>query len=95
MIEHSNDWARVAEALDALKAEVAALSSRVAALEASARAEGEAIREEEILVISAAIAAYLGVKPRIRQIRLLRSAGWAQQGRMTIQASHALTRSER
>ena len=48
------------------------------------------ISEEIILVISAAVAAFLGKKPRIRQIRLLGSAAWAQQGRVTIQASHAL-----
>jgi len=41
-------------------------------------------------VIGAAIAAYLGKRPHIRQIRLLRSDAWAQEGRTTIQASHAL-----
>src|SRR5512135_418860 len=55
----------------------------------AARAEGRS--EELVLVIAAAIAAFLGKKPHIRQIRLLESAEWAQQGRVTIQASHALT----
>jgi methylmalonyl-CoA carboxyltransferase large subunit len=50
----------------------------------------EALSEELILVIGAAIAAFLGKKPHIRQIRLVGSAAWAQQGRITIQASHAL-----
>jgi methylmalonyl-CoA carboxyltransferase large subunit len=36
------------------------------------------------------VAAFLGKKPHIRQIRLLGSAAWSQQGRVTIQASHAL-----
>jgi len=54
--------------------------------------EGQAAISEEILaVISAAVAAFLGKKPRIRQIRLLGGTAWAQQGRVTIQASHALT----
>jgi methylmalonyl-CoA carboxyltransferase large subunit len=44
-----------------------------------------------LLVISAAISAYLGKRPHIRQVRLLGSAGWAQQGRVTIQASHSLS----
>jgi len=44
-----------------------------------------------VLVISAAVAAFLGKKPHIRQIRLLGSVAWAQQGRTTIQASHALS----
>ena len=47
--------------------------------------------EELIAVISSAIAAFLGKKPHIRQIRLIGSAAWAQQGRVTIQASHALS----
>ncbi len=48
------------------------------------------ITEEELLAISAALAAWLGVQPHIRQIRLIRTSGWAQQGRVTIQASHGL-----
>jgi methylmalonyl-CoA carboxyltransferase large subunit len=46
------------------------------------------ITEEEVLAISAALAAWLGVQPHIRQIRLIRTSSWAQQGRVTIQASH-------
>ncbi len=52
--------------------------------------QAEGISEEILLVISAAIAAFLGKKAPIRQIRLLRSDAWAQQGRATIQASHVL-----
>lgn len=48
------------------------------------------ITEEEVLAISAAIATWLGVHAHIRQIRLIRSGAWAQQGRVTIQASHRL-----
>jgi methylmalonyl-CoA carboxyltransferase large subunit len=50
----------------------------------------EEITEEEMLAISAAIAAYLGVRPHIRQIRLVSTSAWAQQGRVSIQASHRL-----
>lgn len=46
--------------------------------------------EELVAVLSAAIGAFLGLKPRIRQIRLLPSGSWAEQGRATIQASHAI-----
>jgi methylmalonyl-CoA carboxyltransferase large subunit len=49
----------------------------------------EPLSEELVMVISAAIAAFLGKRPHIRQIRLLRSDAWAQQGRTTIHASHA------
>jgi methylmalonyl-CoA carboxyltransferase 12S subunit len=92
--------AELLAAIAALREEVAALAARVAALEPKApvaapptpeaRKEQEGIPEEVILAISAAIAAFLGKRPRIRQIRLIGSAAWAQQGRVSIQASHAL-----
>jgi methylmalonyl-CoA carboxyltransferase large subunit len=87
------------EALGALRQELARLSNRVAALEAAAEkhpaavvpAENTGIGEELIAVIGAAIAAFLGKKARIRQIRLVGTTSWAQQGRVTIQASHGLS----
>ncbi len=56
----------------------------------TAEAPPAAITEEELLAISAAIGAYLGVRAHIRQIRLLSTNAWAQQGRVSIQASHTL-----
>jgi methylmalonyl-CoA carboxyltransferase large subunit len=91
------DLARLADTLEALRQEVARLRERVAALEKAngqvggpVAPEAEGLSEELVLVISAAVAAFLGKKAHIRQIRLLGSAAWAQQGRATIQASHAL-----
>jgi methylmalonyl-CoA carboxyltransferase large subunit len=52
--------------------------------------EIDGLSEDLILVIGAAVAAFLGKRAPIRGIRLLGSAAWAQQGRVTIQASHAL-----
>jgi methylmalonyl-CoA carboxyltransferase large subunit len=46
--------------------------------------------EELLLVLSAAVAAYLGKRPHIRAVRLLGSGAWAQQGRVFVQASHQL-----
>ncbi len=102
----SVDLARFADTLEALRQEVARLSERVTALEqvaatksavapapapsAATAPAADGLSEELILVIGAAVAAYLGKKAPIRQIRLLGSAGWAQQGRLTVQASHAL-----
>ena len=77
-------------ALQSLREEVAQLGGRVAALEAFQETQNEAVDEALVLTISAAVAAYLGVKPRIRQIRLVSSPEWGQQGRATIQASHIL-----
>jgi methylmalonyl-CoA carboxyltransferase large subunit len=48
------------------------------------------ITEDELLAISGALAAYLGVRVHIRQIRLISSRSWSQQGRVSVQASHHL-----
>ncbi len=50
----------------------------------------EPVSEEVLLVISAAVAAFFGERVHIRQIRLVSSTAWAQQGRVSIQASHRL-----
>ena len=66
----------------------ASVSEPIATPTSVAAAAG--ISEEEFLAISAALAAWLGVQAHIRQIRLIHSGAWAQQGRATIQASHRL-----
>jgi methylmalonyl-CoA carboxyltransferase 12S subunit len=88
--------------LTSLREQLACLQLRIDALEgergraAPAPAVGTISPEpplatEELLaIISAALAAHLGVKPHIRQVRLLGGATWAQIGRVTIQASHVL-----
>ena len=48
------------------------------------------ITEEEVLANSPALAAYLGVRVHVKQIRLVSSRAWAQEGRVSIQASHRL-----
>jgi methylmalonyl-CoA carboxyltransferase large subunit len=95
------DEADVLKALETVQQELARLGERVAALEAvaglrprtatpPAATQPEGLSEELVLVLSAAVAAFLGKKPHLRQIRLLGSSAWAQQGRATVQASHAL-----
>lgn len=101
------------EVIEALRAEVARLAERVAALEAAVRGPApstgahpaagapapapapppaEEVTEELLTVIGAAVAAFLGKRARIRQIRLTDSRTWAHQGRVSIQASHTLAR---
>jgi methylmalonyl-CoA carboxyltransferase large subunit len=49
------------------------------------------IPEEVLLVISAAVAAFLGKRARIRRVRRVPMPGfnpWSQQGRVYIQGSH-------
>jgi methylmalonyl-CoA carboxyltransferase large subunit len=89
------------ETLDALRREVARLSDRVAAVEAivgnqppteakdGSPSAVQRLDEDVVSAITAAIAAYLGVKPHIRQINLIGGTFWAQHGRVTIQASHS------
>ena len=52
----------------------------------------EGISEEIMLVIAAAVAAYVGKTARIRSARYLHEgqSPWAQQGRVFVQASHNL-----
>lgn len=50
----------------------------------------ETISEELMLVISAAVATFLGERAHVRQVRLLRSDRWGLQGRVSVQASHSL-----
>lgn len=50
----------------------------------------ETISEEVLLAIAAAVAAFLGERAHIRQVRLIRTSAWAQEGRVSIQASHRL-----
>ena len=55
----------------------------------------EEISPETLAMIAAAVTSYLGKKVRIRSARMLQSPyeivnPWAQQGRVFVQASHAL-----
>jgi methylmalonyl-CoA carboxyltransferase large subunit len=92
-----------AETVESLRQEIRRLSDRIGVLEIAVAGktsaptpvsnrspEADVVGPEVILAISAAIAAYLGVEPHIRQIRLLHSHPWGQQGRVTIQASHRI-----
>ena len=90
--------------LEDLQKAVSELSARVEKLEhasispepvvavpkAPAAPARETITDEELLAISGALAAYLGVRVHIRQIRLISSRAWASEGRVSIQASHRL-----
>ena len=91
-----NDIANDGDTVRALREELARLSARVASLEAAAFRAQSAQRadagpdEKLMAVLAAAVAAYLGKKPRIRSVRVVSSPEWARQGRLHIQASHAL-----
>ena len=80
--------------MELLERQAAASGAPIAPVQTAAPVSTEpvpaGITEEELLAISAAIGAYLGVRAHIRQIRLVSTNAWAQQGRVSIQASHRL-----
>jgi methylmalonyl-CoA carboxyltransferase large subunit len=87
----------LAGAVKALQARVAELSQPAAAASAPAAGVKAAAKEEvtpEILVlITAAVTAFLGKKVRIRSAKLLQTPyevvnPWSQQGRAIVQTSH-------
>ena len=101
--------ARLLEAIEQMRSDLARLASRVEQLEErldgrSVQASGvpappdvatePEIDAETMMSIAAALAAHLGMTPRIRAIRLLRSDAWAQQGRATLQAIHGNRRAK-
>lgn len=73
----------------AARADGAATTSAPASFNGVRRTHDE-LSPEIVAVFSAALAAYLGVKAHIRQISVVGGDSWAHQGRMTIQASHAV-----
>ena len=91
-VAHLETPAAPAASTEVVKAAPPIAAPPIAAAPAAAEAPAgpEAISDEELLAISAALAAYFGVRVHVRQIRLISSSAWAQQGRVSIQASHRL-----
>ncbi|HZX97891.1 MAG TPA: hypothetical protein VFE92_00110 [Dermatophilaceae bacterium] len=77
------------EAIAELKALVAELAARVQTLEEQAAQRHPEVSEEVLLAISAACAAYLGERAKVKQVHLRRGGGWAAQGLATVQQQHA------
>lgn len=73
-----------------MRSEIRALGRRVERLEGELQKLREPIPEDDIFLLAAAVAAYLGKRAPIRQIRLLSTTTWSQHGRVSIQASRSL-----
>lgn len=83
------------EKLEAMLA--AALAKETSVPKAASAVAGKAkvdegITPEIVLAITAAVAAFLGKRATIHQIRLTGTTAWAMQGRATVQASHGQVR---
>jgi methylmalonyl-CoA carboxyltransferase large subunit len=75
----------LAEVLEAVRA----LNERIDRLEASLQEqEAAGVPEEVVIAISAAVAAYLGHRAKIKQVHYRTGATWAQQGRAVVQGRH-------
>jgi len=77
------------EVIAELKALVAELAARVQKLEEEAAQRHPEVSENVLLAISAACAAYLGERAKVKQVHLRRGGGWATQGLATVQQQHA------
>lgn len=77
-----------AQQAPAAAAATAATAAAAAPAAAPAAQEPEELSADVLLAMSAAIAAFLGVKARIKQVRLVGREVWVQQGRASIMASH-------
>ena len=78
-----------AEVVAELKALVVELAARVQKLEEEAAQRHPEGSENVLLAISAACAAYLGERARVKQVHLRRGGAWATQGLATVQQQHA------
>jgi methylmalonyl-CoA carboxyltransferase 12S subunit len=90
LIESRNGKAAPAPAPSPVPAPVMAVAP---AFKPSEPEKVEEVSPEIIMVLTAAVAAFLGKRARIRSARLVRAApsnAWAQQGRVFVQASHNL-----
>jgi methylmalonyl-CoA carboxyltransferase large subunit len=90
--------ADVRAAVEGLSAQVGALSARVEALESELSAVRETlppaeVPQEVVIAISAAVAAFLGHRARLKQVRYRHSGdAWTQQGRAAVQRREVMRR---
>ena len=81
----------VAELVEAVRS----LSERVAQLEAELaqrREQNPGVPEDVAIAISAAVAAFLGHRAKIKQMHYRTGQAYAQQGRVVVQAHHNIQR---
>ena len=77
----------IAELLESVRS----LATRVEHLEAELaqqRAQTPGVSDEVVIAISAAVAAFLGPRAKIKQMHYRTGEAWAQQGRVVVQGRH-------
>ncbi len=87
----------VEAAIAELVTAVRGLSERVDRLESALSAgrgggQGESVPSDVVIAISAAVAAFLGHRAKVRQVHYRTGQAWAQQGRAVVQGQHNIHR---
>ena len=83
------------QTVDELVDAVRSLSERVAQLEAELahrREQNPGVPDDVAIAISAAVAAFLGHRAKIKQMHYRTGQAYAQQGRVVVQAHHNIPR---
>ncbi|HSO05373.1 MAG TPA: hypothetical protein VLQ92_12880 [Candidatus Limnocylindrales bacterium] len=80
--------AELLASVDALVARVESLEAELA--EVRAELPPREVPEEVVIAISAAVAAFLGHRARLKQVHYRTSQTWAQQGRTAVQHRNVL-----
>ncbi len=78
-----------------LVATVRTLATRIEHLEAELRAvraelPRQEVPEDVMVAISAAVAAFLGHRAKLKQVHYRTGQAWAQQGRVAVQGHHVI-----
>jgi methylmalonyl-CoA carboxyltransferase 12S subunit len=84
-----DDGAVSAQVVEDLLRRVTAIEDELAELRAARAAN---VPENVILAISAAVAAFLGKRATVKQIRLVGDTTWAREGRAYVQSVHSASR---
>lgn len=78
-----DELAQLRATVESLAAQVERLSGELAELRASPPRAG--VPPDVVVAISAAVAAYLGKRAKVKQVHYRTGAAWAQQGRVAVQ----------
>lgn len=82
-----NEIAGLRQQVDTLSERLAAMEGQLAKMQrlADQYRETQKVDEETMMVISAAVAAVLGHRARVKQVQLAPTIGWVRAGRTEVQ----------
>jgi methylmalonyl-CoA carboxyltransferase 12S subunit len=80
--------ATTAELLAAVRALAERVEQLETELEAVRRTTEPGVPDDVVLAVSAAVAAFLGHRAKVKQVHYRTGQAWAQQGRVVVQGQH-------